>query len=122
MTKKSTDPKITSDPSSENLTEQFILKSGNHTRTEGGVTRKYRAGDIVPVTAKELVSFPDKFMKLSEFEEKLSTFEHQRAKEEDTFKKAMSRSAKKEDGRDSAAVQRNEDLLKMRKIGRRLVV
>ena len=107
---------------STNLTEEFILVGGNHSRSEEGKVVKYRAGDIVPVTPEELKSFPKKFMLLSDFEKKLDELEHRRAEEEGKFKKAVSRKEKKDKNRDPEAIERGANLLSMRQVDKRITL
>ncbi len=107
---------------STNLTEEYILVGGNHSRSEEGRTIKYRRGDIVPVTPEELKSFPIKFMLLSDFEKELDEFERRRSEEEGKFKKVISRKEKKDENRDPEAIERGENLLSMRQVDKRITL
>ena len=104
------------------LAEDYILLSGTHSRIEGGKKIKYRAGDLLKLTADELNSSTDRFMPLSEFEEKLDAFEQERADEKERFEKAKSHRAMKGKNRDPEAVKRGDQLLEMRKTEKRVSI
>lgn len=99
--------------------EQFIIKSGSHTRIENGERIKFECGDLISPTAEELKNFPLKFLSIVDFESLLEADEARKRRDRSLSKITFPPRVKKRGARDSEALKRQRRLLKMQHRGER---
>lgn len=95
--------------------EQYVIRSGSHTRHEGGKSVKFNCGDLIVPTAEELRAFPLKFLTLDAYESLIQE-DARRTRETRALDRAMfAPRVKKLGARDSESLKRQAKLLRIQR-------